>query len=272
MAWLRLGVNWSWQSAENRHWTLAKLHANCHKKRFIFRNSQMLFFMTIARTILFDLDGTLIDTAPDLAATMNVLLERHGRPTLDAQSVRHLVGEGARVMMARAWADTGTPASEAELDELFADFLEYYIDNVADFSTPFPGVEEVLISLISSGAKLAVCTNKPDVPTHRLLEALDFTKYFGAVIGADTISERKPHPAPLLEAIARVQGTADHAVMVGDSKTDIHAARAANLPVIAVTFGYTSEPVHVFEPDHLIDHFHELPGAIDDIFSKLAKA
>jgi len=228
--------------------------------------------MSNRRAILFDLDGTLVDTAPDLAATMNVLLEQHGRPALDAQGVRHLVGEGARVMMARAWAETGTPASEGELDDLFDAFLDYYINNIADFSRPFPGVEEVLKRLIDSGAKLAVCTNKPDVPTHKLLDALDLTKYFGAVIGADTLSECKPHPAPLLEAIARVQGTADHAIMVGDSKIDIHAARAANVPVIAVTFGYTSEPVQVFEPDHLIDHFHELPGAIDDVFSKRDKS
>jgi phosphoglycolate phosphatase len=222
------------------------------------------------RAILFDLDGTLVDTAPDLAATMNVLLERHGRPALELQSVRHLVGEGARVMMARAWAETGRRASEEQLDDLFDDFLEYYINNVADHSSLFPGVEEVLQALVEGGARLAICTNKPDIPTHKLLDALNLTRYFGAIIGADTLSVRKPDPAPLLEAIERLDGQPQNAIMIGDSATDIHAARAANLPVIAVSFGYTREPVQVYEPDLLVDHFQDLPEAIDTVFSRKA--
>lgn len=224
--------------------------------------------MPDSRAILFDLDGTLVDTALDLTATMNVLLKRNGRREVDIADVRNMVGEGARTLMARAWVATGDAASETELDGLFDDFLEYYLAHIADFSVAFPGLEEVLGTLAQSGAKLAVCTNKPEGAAHSLLEKLSLKHHFKAIIGGDSLAQIKPHPAPVLEAIERLGCVPQNAIMIGDSKTDIHAARAANVPVIAVSFGYSREPIHSFEPDILIDHLKELPGAIEDIFSK----
>ena len=223
--------------------------------------------MSRAPAILFDLDGTLVDSAPDLAASMNVLLERRGRPELSLDNVRHMVGRGAKVLMERAMAATGEPATAAEIDGMYDEFLEYYGEHIADLSQPFPGVREALDRLSASGCALGVCTNKPEWASNKLLEILDIDRYFGAVVGGDTLPVRKPDPEHVLETMRRVDGTLGSTVMVGDSQADVASAKAAGVPVIAVTFGYTPEPVETFGPDRLIDHFDELVAALGDFVS-----
>jgi phosphoglycolate phosphatase len=218
--------------------------------------------MSVTSTLIFDLDGTMVDTAPDLAGAMNALLQRFGRDPLPPGEVRDMVGEGARKLMARAWSATGKPASEAELDHLFDLFIAHYDDHLTDNSQPFDGLEQVLDLFLTQGFRLAVCTNKSERASRNLLQALDLDHRFAALIGGDTLAHAKPHPAPVHEALKRAGGSVERAVMIGDSKTDIHAARAAGLPVIAVSFGYSREPVATFKPDLLVDRLHDLPVAV----------
>lgn len=216
-------------------------------------------------TILFDLDGTLADTALDLCHTMNVLLERHGRSQVPNDQVRSMLGAGARKIMERAFANTGSPATPALLDQLFDEFLEHYSAHIADHTVLFPSVREQLETLSSAGNHLAVCTNKPEHLTHRLLEALNVAHFFPVVIGGDTLPVRKPDPRHLLEAITRAGGSATAAVMVGDSAPDIESARAASIPSICVTFGYTNQAPDTLGADVLIDHFDMLPEALSSV-------
>ncbi len=216
-------------------------------------------------TVLFDLDGTLADTARDLCHTMNILLKLHGREAVPDSLVRNFLGAGARKIMERGFEATGAPATSAFLDQLFDEFLEHYSAHIADRTVLFPGVREQLNALSSAGARLAVCTNKPEHLTHRLLNALNVAHFFPVVIGGDTLDVRKPDPRHLYEAIERSGGTVEAAIMVGDSGPDIEAARAASLPSICVSFGYTDQPPATLGANLLIDHFDELPGALQSL-------
>jgi len=220
--------------------------------------------MTLLRSpaILFDLDGTLADTAADLCETMNVVLTRHGRDRVPESRVRHLVGGGARLLMERGFKETGAPASEAELDECFAEFIDYYGAHIADHTAVFPGVVESLERLTQTGARLAVCTNKIEHLSRQLLSTLKIDRYFPVVIGGDTLPVKKPHPEHLFEAVRRLDGDPAHAIMVGDSETDVAAAKNARMPCICVTFGYPREPVETLGADQLISHYSEFPNAL----------
>jgi len=212
--------------------------------------------------VLFDLDGTLADTALDLCHTMNVLLERHGRAHVPEAHVRSMVGAGARKIMERSFKATGAPADETLLDQLFEEFLDYYGDHIADHTVLFPGVLNQLEALMAQDVKLGVCTNKSERLTHQLLQTLRIDHFFPVVIGGDTLAVRKPDPLHLTEAVARLGSTIEGAVMVGDSPPDIEAARAALIPSVCVTFGYTDIPAAQLGADHLIDHFDALPAAL----------
>ncbi len=209
-------------------------------------------------SVIFDLDGTLVDTAPDLAAAMNRVLDKHGRGYVPISKVRHMVGMGARVLMERAFATTGEPASKEQLDDLFDEFLESYMAHVSDLSQPYPGAIEQIERCREAGFRLGICTNKPEKPTLQLLEDLDIRHHFQAIVAGDTLSVRKPDPRHLLVTVRRAGGNIKRAIMVGDSENDILTATAAGMPVIAVTFGYTPEPVHTFKPTATIDHFEQL--------------
>lgn len=217
--------------------------------------------------LIFDLDGTLVDTAPDLAAAMNHVLALHGRRHVALERVRHMVGQGARVLMARGFAETGTPVDDGVLDALYDEFLSHYLSNIAVNSRPFPGLAPVLDGLARDGVAMAVCTNKPEAATLALLDALDLKRYFGAVVGGDTLPVNKPHPETAREALRRLDAPADGAIFVGDSETDVATARAAGLAVIGVSFGYTERPVSSFGPDAVIDAFAELPSAIATVLA-----
>jgi len=212
--------------------------------------------------VIFDLDGTLVDTAPDLTRSLNKVLADIGRPAVAEDTVRHLIGLGARKLIERGLDATGGAAGGAGLDDLLARFLSHYRAHIADYSQPFPGAVKMLNDLRRQGMGLAICTNKSEALARRLLEALDLLDYFPTVIGGDSLARKKPDPAPLLAAITGLGASPCRAVMVGDSETDVRAARAARVPVIAVSFGYTRTAPAALGADAVIDRLEALPKAL----------
>jgi len=213
-------------------------------------------------SILFDLDGTLIDSAPDLAASMNFVLRLNGRSEISTADVRNMVGRGARVLMENGMAATGAPATEAELDQLFDQFLEYYLDHIADHSVVFENVENTLKQLRDAGAILGVCTNKPESASIKLLKEFALDGYFSAIVGGDTLPLRKPDPTHILGTIEAMGGNSTTAIMVGDSANDIDAAISAGIPVIGVPFGYTAIPIYELGANSVVEHFDDLIPAL----------
>jgi phosphoglycolate phosphatase len=222
-------------------------------------------------TIAFDLDGTLVDTAPDLIGTLNVLLKQEGLPPLALSEARPFIGRGAKWMIERGFLAAGAPLDEARAPELFDRFIARYLDHIADESLPFPGVETALDRLKSEGARLAVCTNKRTDLSLALLDALDLTRRFDAVIGADATPACKPDPRHLTTAVAAAGGVMEKALLVGDAGTDAGAARAAGTPLILVSFGYTEIPARDLAPDLLIDHFDELVAGCASLLGACSK-
>jgi phosphoglycolate phosphatase len=220
---------------------------------------------TARQTIVFDLDGTLVDTAPDLVGTLNVVLDREGLSPVPYEEGRMLVGGGARYMIERGLASQGNSRTKADLDRLFGDFIAHYSLHVADRSRAFPGVEEALDVLADGGYQLAVCTNKLERLSMRVLDALGLSRRFAAICGQDTFGVQKPNPEFLRKTLERAGGVLDRAIMVGDSPTDISTAQAAGIPVIAVDFGYTNIPVSQLAPDRIISHFNALPDHVTEL-------
>jgi phosphoglycolate phosphatase len=219
------------------------------------------------RAVIFDLDGTLVDTAPDLMRATNHVLAAKGRRAISMDEVRVFVGHGARALLTRGLAATGGLPDGYDVEPDYRAFVDYYSANIADGSTVFPGLIGLLDRLKAEGIGLGVCTNKLEGLSVQLLEALDLLKYFGSVIGPDTLGIAKPDPRPFHEAVARLKLDTPAAIMVGDSETDILTARNAGVPVIGVPFGYTPKPVEDFGPDRMIGHFDEAYGAIQDLFA-----
>uniref|UniRef100_UPI003BA8FABF HAD-IA family hydrolase n=1 Tax=Stappia sp. TaxID=1870903 RepID=UPI003BA8FABF len=215
--------------------------------------------------LVFDLDGTLVDTRPDLAAAINTVLRAEGYGEIAMDSLGHLYGHGGRAMLRKAFADQGAAVSDDEIERMNAAFVEAYRADIARLSRPFPGVREALASAADLGWKLAVCTNKREDLALELLETLDLLAPFAAIVGGNTFARAKPDAMPLLGAIERAGGDRLHSVMIGDSQTDIDAARAAGVPVVAVTFGYTAVPVRELGPDAVIDTFDALAAALERI-------
>jgi len=216
-------------------------------------------------TLVFDLDGTLVDTAPDLAAATNHLLERFDLPAVDEKEIRHFVGHGALAMIRGALAAHGRSVNEDDMADLFESFLAYYGANIAVKSRPYPGIIAQLDALSAQGARLAVCTNKIELHARMLLDALDMSRHFEALTGRDTLGACKPDPRHLTGTIDLAHGQIERAIMIGDSETDIATAKAALVPVVAVNFGYSVEPVTTFAPDIIISHFDELPAALANL-------
>ena len=219
-------------------------------------------------TIVFDLDGTLIDTAPDLIDTLNLILARQGLPAMPFEAARRLIGGGARGMLERALIEEGQPAAKAEMDRLFAAFIEHYAAHIADRSRPFPQLEAALDRLAADGHRLAVCTNKLEWLSRLLLKTLNLTPYFAAICGQDTFGVMKPNPEILRQTILRAGGEPAHAIMIGDSGTDVRTARAAQVPVIAVDFGYSEVPIATLQPDRIISSYGDLPTAIAGVVAQ----
>jgi phosphoglycolate phosphatase len=218
-------------------------------------------------TIVFDLDGTLIDTAPDLIDTLNIVFAREGLPPVPYETARTLIGGGARAMIVRGLEAEGRTVVPAELERLFQDFLAHYSEHIADRSRPFPGLTDALDALAANGSRLAVCTNKLEHLSVLLLKQLGLAHRFAVICGQDTFGVQKPDPEVLRRTIAAAGGTLRNAIMIGDSLTDIRTARAADVPVIAVDFGYTDRPVSELGPDRIISRFTDLPLAVAELFA-----
>jgi phosphoglycolate phosphatase len=215
-----------------------------------------------ALTVVFDLDGTLIDTAPDLIETLNVVFARDGLPPVDYAAARDMIGGGARRMIESGLKLEGRVLADRVVDRIFADFIAYYAAHIADRSQPFPGLDAALDRLAERGCRFAVCTNKLEGLSRLLLEALGLTPRFAAICGQDTFGIQKPDPEILRRTIEAAGGVMQRAVMVGDSGTDIATARAAGIPVVAVDFGYSATPIRDLRPDRLVSHFNELADAV----------
>ena len=215
-----------------------------------------------ALTVVFDLDGTLVDTAPDLIETLNVVFARDGLPPVDYAAARDMIGGGARRMIESGLKLEGRVLADGVVDRMFADFIAHYAAHIADRSQPFPGLDAALDGLAAHGCRFAVCTNKLEGLSRLLLEALGLTSRFAAICGPDTFGIQKPDPEILRRTIQAAGGALQRAVMVGDSGTDIATARAAGIPVVAVDFGYSETPIKDLRPDRLISHFNELADAV----------
>ncbi len=227
-----------------------------------------------APLLVFDLDGTLADTAPDLISTLNLILAREGAPPLGYAEARDMLGAGARALVERGLKAAGKTVSKERIEELFHAFVAHYGAHVADESRLFPGVEAALDGLAAQGFRFAVCTNKLEGLAVQVLEALGIAGRFDAICGQDTFREAdgtnipKPDPRMLAMTVEKAGGDLARAILIGDSETDVATARNAGTPVIAVDFGYTTIPVRDLDPDAIISHFDALPAAV----AALAKA
>lgn len=223
--------------------------------------------MSKSPLIVFDLDGTLVDTAPDLVGALNFVLQREGLPLVPVAAARTMIGAGARKLIERGLEVDGRLVSVADLDRLTADFIAYYSDHIADASLPFDGLHAALDTLENQGFRFAVCTNKLEGLSRLLLAKLEMTGRFAAICGADTFGVAKPDPTILRQTIAQAGGDIARAIMVGDSGPDVGVARRAGVPVIGVTFGYTETPIADLKPDIVIGHMRELPGAVENLLA-----
>jgi phosphoglycolate phosphatase len=226
--------------------------------------------MKPSRMVVFDLDGTLVDTAPDLISALNYVLGREGLPPVPEATARKAIGAGARRLIERGLELEGRSMAVDDVSRLTADFVAYYAAHIADASRPFEGLETALDDLAALGYRFAVCTNKLEWLSIRLLDALGLSSRFEAICGADTFGVSKPDPVILQQTVSRAGGDLSSTVMVGDAGPDIGVARRAGIPVIGVGFGYTEVPIADLKPDLLIDHMRELPAAVESLIGRLA--
>jgi phosphoglycolate phosphatase len=221
--------------------------------------------MTSLRTVVFDLDGTLVDTAPDLINALNYILVREGMPPVPLHSARTMIGAGVRRLIERGLELDGRTVEPEDITRLTGDFIDYYAAHIADASRPFEGLEGALDDLAARGYRFAVCTNKLEWLSKLLLDRLGLSARFSAICGADTFGVSKPDPAILRQTVMRAGGELSSTVMVGDAGPDIGVARRAGVPVIGVEFGYTEVPIAELKPDLLINHMKRLPEAVESL-------
>ena len=213
--------------------------------------------------IVFDLDGTLVDSAPDLIDTLNVIIGREGLAPIPLERGRKYVGRGGKFMLRRGLQAGGMEVSDARLDEMFSAFLAYYDNHLTTKTRFYPGAETALDALSAAGHGLAICTNKIEKPSRKLIGELGATARFRAICGQDTFAVCKPNGAALRLTVEKAGGDPARAIMVGDTETDVLTAKDAGLPVIAVDFGYAPEPVASYHPDVIVSHFDELCAAVE---------
>ncbi len=224
--------------------------------------------MALTPALIFDLDGTLVDTAPDLLGALNAVLIREGRRTVDLADLRHLVGHGARAMLAEAMIRTGDAAMPERLPALMDAFIAHYRDHIADRSRPFPGVETTLSTFAERGIRMGVLTNKPQELAGPLMATLGLARFFGAIHGAGRFSYTKPDARVFHHVVDELGGAGAGAIMIGDSTTDVATARAAGVPVVLLSYGYTSEPVETLGADAVLGAFDDLPCTIAQVLQR----
>ena len=244
---------------------LLKITETCHPYLHEYTRTDSDSKMTSSRIVVFDLDGTLVDTAPDLINALNFVLDREGLPPVPLHSARNMIGAGARRLIERGLELEGRTASLEDITRLTGGFIDYYAAHIADVSRPFEGLEGALDELTALGYRFAVCTNKLEWLSKLLLDRLGLSSRFSAICGADTFGISKPDPAILRQTVARAGGELSSAIMVGDAGPDIGVARRAGIPVIGVEFGYTEVPIAELKPDRLINHMKELPAAVQSL-------
>lgn len=213
-------------------------------------------------TIVFDLDGTLAETAPDLIWTLNAVLAEIDLPPIPFELARDLIGAGARALINRGLAADGRELGDEDVEKLFNRYLEIYETRLCVETHLFEHVPESLDILKQRGHRMAVCTNKMEYHSQKLIDALGIAPYFSAICGRDTFAFCKPDARHLTHTVLKAGGDPAKAIMIGDSRTDIDTALNANLPSIGVPFGYTDTPMAALGPDVLISHFRELPDAV----------
>jgi phosphoglycolate phosphatase len=224
--------------------------------------------MVSSPAFVFDLDGTLVDTAADLLDALNWLLSGCGRRPVTPAEVGSLVGQGARAMLAEAMRRTGEPLPQDKLDGLFVEYIARYREHVADKSLPYAGVEATLRTLSANGARLGVLTNKPQELAEPLLAKLDLAQYFRTIHGAGRFSYTKPDARVFHHVLDELGGVGSGAAMIGDSATDVATARAAGVPVVLLSYGYTTAPARTLGADIVIDDFTDLPGVLERLVSE----
>jgi len=215
--------------------------------------------------LLFDLDGTIIDSAPDVCASINQTLGTMGRPPITVDNIKALVGFGARTLCEKTLAMTGKPSNEEEINFLLTGFLNYYRKNPSEHTVIFPGALNALSLFKNAGIKLGICTNKPEATCLPVLEALKLRQFFSSVICGDTLAFRKPDPRHVFHTLDDMGADASNAALIGDSEADIKAAHNAGLPSVLVTFGYCHVPFDTLNADAIIDHFDNLDSALKAI-------
>jgi phosphoglycolate phosphatase len=218
--------------------------------------------------VIFDLDGTLVDSLPDIAAAMNVTLAEDGVAPIPDADIRRMIGEGAQAAVERALIYRGLAADKAAVTRLLHRFEPHYISHSKAGSRVYPGGREVLAALTGGGIACGLCTNKPEAVTDVVMQATGLDRFMGTVIGASDQLPKKPAPDMLLATISGLGYSAKDAVMVGDSIADFATARAAKVPVILVDFGYSRKPVHELGADAVISHLDELPRALAHVHVK----
>jgi len=227
--------------------------------------------MPLPGTIVFDLDGTLVDTGPDLTAALNHALSVLGREPLPEADVRDMVGSGALKLIERGLAKTGGEARELTLS-MMPLFLEYYAANIAVLSKPYPGVVVAMDALLAAGSRLAICTNKTEGLARKLVTALGWDARFVAILGGDSLPVRKPDPEHLLATIRAAGGDPADSAFVGDTHFDVNAGLAAGVPTIAVRFGFAVEAVEDLGAAAIIDHYDALVPTLGALFAERAAA
>lgn len=218
-------------------------------------------------TLVFDLDGTLVDTAPDLIGSLNAALAMENLAPVALTDAKHLVGAGVKALVERGLAERNHHVSPERFKELMTGFLDHYVANIAFESRVFPGVEPVLDTLALEGATLAVCTNKLESLASSVLDQLNLAHYFAALGGGDTFGASKPDPRHLLGTIERAKGDPKRAIMIGDSATDLRAGQAIGIPVVLVDFGYTDTPAAELGANAVISHFSALPAVLKNLLA-----
>ena len=219
----------------------------------------------LPKGIIFDLDGTLVDSARDLSGALNHVLKLAHRPEIEISRVRHLVGDGARALIIKGFSETGILPAENVIDEILQEFLVYYTENITTQTIIFPGALKLIEKLDDMNIPMGLCTNKPLKLTEKLMSEIGLSDYFAAIVGGDSFEYRKPDPRHLTSTLEMMSCAPDSAVMVGDSANDVMAAKAAGIPVVCVSFGYSKVPVQDLNPDVVIDHYDDFLNALKKI-------